>query len=343
MFSEVDVQMNKMLVAETGNMYPSIAYFHTLLRSSQEMKESTLTEQLYFADCPGLMDTTNVADGNYGLFQRPGLTKGSNTFEVAGPMLGDCPMFDRYLFNGVKLDICLKRSSPTFCLMSSEDQPLASDNYSVVTEGAFLRLYKLKINPSVLVAHSKLLHSDVTAKYPYTKRDVKYCTVPPNLSSFSWSHICQNLTPSTVVVAFCLSEAVAGSYKKNPWHFINCDVKQLPLCVNGISTPGDPIHVDYSMDNKGGKVLQVFDGYLDTLNNINVGIARAYVGRGYAIYVFYMEPSFSENTKFPPVKSYELYLIVRFGTPLQESARCVIYTEKVGLLEFDKTRNIKIN
>jgi hypothetical protein len=58
--------------------------------------------------------------------------------------------------NGVKLDITLKRSSPKFCHMSDEDMPLTSDT-KIVIEDAFLRLYKLKINPGVLVGYNHMI------------------------------------------------------------------------------------------------------------------------------------------------------------------------------------------
>ena len=145
--------------------------------------------------------------------------------------------------------------------MSAGDITSASENYQVVIEDAFLRLYRLKINPAILVAHSKLLKT-VTAKYPYIKRSIKCCNVPSNQTVFHWDHISESPLPKFVLVAFCSNQAVAGSYKHNPWNFINCDLRQISLHVNGVSVPADPIDVFYDVDGSNGeRSLQVSTGF----------------------------------------------------------------------------------
>ena len=156
LFSEIDVRMNGNLVHSSGNMYPYVAYLHTLLHESESAKKSRLTEQLYYPDTAGFFDETSPNSGNFGLFTRNQYAKSSKLIELSGTLLSDCLMLNRYLINGVKLGINLKRTSPKFCLMSADDTASAAENYQVVIEDAFLRLYRLKVNPAILVAHSKL-------------------------------------------------------------------------------------------------------------------------------------------------------------------------------------------
>ena len=52
MFSEIDIRMNGTLVHSSGNMYPYIAYVHSLLRKSKQTKKTKLTEQLFSHLCP---------------------------------------------------------------------------------------------------------------------------------------------------------------------------------------------------------------------------------------------------------------------------------------------------
>jgi hypothetical protein len=91
--------------------------------------------------------------------------------------------------------------------------------------------------------------------------------VPPDQTLFTWGNLNEFPLPKLVSIAFCQSEAVAGSYKKNPWNFINCDVKQLPLCVNGVSWPKDPIQVDYTMEDRELKSYKSLTVFITRQNN----------------------------------------------------------------------------
>ena len=348
MFSEVDVRMNGTLVHSSGNMYPYIAYLHTLLRESQQAKKTKLTEQLFYPDSAGFFEETNPNGGNFGLFTRYQLAKASKLIELAGPLLGDCLMLDKYLINGVKLGITMKRSSSKFCLMSADNDDaaaaaVAAERYQVVIEDAFLRLYRLKINPAILVAHSKLLKS-VTAKYPYTKRNIKCCNVPANQTVFHWDHIAESPLPKFVIVAFCSNRGVAGSYDRNPWSFIHCDLRVISLHVNGVSVPADPIDVFYDITGtEGEQTLQVFDRFFDGVRECDINFDRTALGKGYAIYLFNLDPDFSKNIQFPLLKSGEMSLNVRLGTPLTEGATCILFSERFGMLEIDETRNVTVS
>ena len=132
-----------------------------------------------FIRIPGFFDERSPNAGNFGLFTRYPFAKSSKLIEMSGTLLGDCLLLDRYLINGVKLGGTLKRTSSRFCLMSSADLTPAAENYQVIIEDFFLRLHRLKVNPAIHMAHSKLLKT-VTTKYPYTKRSIKCCDVPPN-------------------------------------------------------------------------------------------------------------------------------------------------------------------
>ena len=165
-----------------------------------------------------------------------------------------------------------------------------AENYQVVIEDAFLRLYRLKVNPAILVAHSKLLKT-MTAKYPYIKRSIKICHLPENQTVFNWDHIMESPLPKYVIVAFCRNQAVAGSYTYDPWNFINGDVRKISLHVNGVSVPADTIDVFYdNNDNEGERSLQVFDRLFDSLIGRGLHVQREDIKKGYAIYIFNLDP-----------------------------------------------------
>ena len=64
--------------------------------------------------------------------------------------------------------------------------------------------------------------------------------------------------------------------------------------------------------------------------------------KGYALYIFNLDPDFSESVQFPLLKSGEMSLNVKFGTPLAHGATCILYAERYGMMELDETRNVTV-
>ena len=72
--------------------------------------------------------------------------------------------------------------------------------------------------------------------------------------------------PRTVIVAFVDSSSLVGSLKKNPFNFHHFDLKSLSVLVNGVSTPGAPILVNF--DANGTTDISVMDAF-DRLYDYN--------------------------------------------------------------------------
>jgi len=104
---------------------------------------------------------TEAADGhgpNKGLQKRRALIAESREFDMIGRRHGDIFFQEKYLLNEVGMKIKLFRSNDNFSLMGAADAKL------VVTH-ASLFVRKVKLSPSVFLAHAKALE-DSTAKYP---------------------------------------------------------------------------------------------------------------------------------------------------------------------------------
>ena len=79
--------------------------------------------------------------------------------------------------------------------------------------------------------------------------------------------------------------------------------------MNGVSVPADPIDVFYDNDGtEGERSLQVFDRFYDKLTGRFIDVDRCDVKKGYAIYIFNLDPDFSEGIQFPLLKSGEMSL-----------------------------------
>lgn len=123
LFSQIDVYMNGKCVTQNANNYPWKAYLKVLLSNGTEASESHLQTQLYYPDRDDIDDANATAGKNTGLRSRYVFTQQSRTFDLERPMYLDCFYLDKYLINGVDLQMRLFRSRPEFVMMSTETSP----------------------------------------------------------------------------------------------------------------------------------------------------------------------------------------------------------------------------
>lgn len=174
-FSQVDVYMNQKCITPSSNCYNYRAYIENLLNYSSDAKRSHLTTGVWEEDTAGHMD--DISNENVGFTVRRNLTTNNKIVDLYGPLHCDIFNVDKYLLNGVELTIKLQRANESFHLMG-----VANANPALEIVDAVLYARKVKINPSVLLAHHKALNV-ATAKYPLTRVDVKTITIPPGAQS----------------------------------------------------------------------------------------------------------------------------------------------------------------
>ncbi|HSN23963.1 MAG TPA: hypothetical protein VLS45_07320, partial [Methylomicrobium sp.] len=152
LFSQVDVTLNGTLITSSMNTYAYRAYLETLLSYGPAAKKSQLTAALFYKDEAGKMDKPNpraadAADRNSGLATRATFSAESKEIDMIGRIHSDIFFQERYMLNEVTVRMKLTRSKDAFALMAS------GDAYNVVIVAASLLIRKVKISPSVYLAH----------------------------------------------------------------------------------------------------------------------------------------------------------------------------------------------
>ena len=166
LFNQVHVFFNQKPVSPPTNAYAYTGYIETLLNYGPSAKNSHLTSVLWYVDTAGKMD--DGQDANTGLLARRKLLSTTKSVDLIGHLHCDVFNQEKLLVNGVEVRVRLVRSS--FCLMD----PIGL--YSVHIEEANLLVRRVKISPSILLAHAQSL-SNTTAKYPLTRVEVKAITM----------------------------------------------------------------------------------------------------------------------------------------------------------------------
>lgn len=337
LFSQVDCYLQDTLISSSNVNYPYKCIFKTLLESGQDAKATQLTSTLFYKDRSGHMDsfTSNTA-----IYQRKGFIENSKTLDLEGALFHDLFEMDRYLLNMVSLKLKFFRSKSSFCLMSPDESP----DYEVVIEDIIVKLCKVKVNPSIIFAHSEALKS-TNAKYPYTKTAIKHITLMKGTSNCVLENIFQDIRPSRIIMAMTSTDAVNGNFKLNPWNLKHYDIQQITLFCDGIPVDGIPLKLDFNEDRGSANIaayVKLFDQCGTWGTDAGNDITRHDFNNGYALFCFNLEPYFSGVKYLSLVKQGKVRLECNFGTPLPETVSLLILAEHPGYFEITENRQIKV-
>lgn len=333
-FSQVDIYLNQKCITPPSNHYNYRAYIENLLNYGSDAKNSHLRTVLWEKDV-GDFDAT-VLGVNTGFDRRSGSTKDSQIVELYGNLHCDIFNQDKFLLNGVELTVRLIKANNAFHLMSE-----ASASIEILDANLFIR--KVKINPSILIAHARAL-SVATAKYPITRVDIKSITISKDIQSKSIDNLYLGQLPKRCILGFVRNEAYSGDFKYNPFNFQHFKHNFLALYIDSVQIPARPLTPDFAKNLYTRSYHTLFSGsgihFGDTGNEITI----SEYPNGYCLVAFDLTADLSSHeAHWNIIRSGSLRLEVRFEKPLTETITAIIYSEFDNLIEIDNNRNIIID
>lgn len=338
LFSQLDIYLNQKLVSPPNNTYGYRAYIETLLNYAPSAKNSHLTCGLWYQDTAGRMNDTD--EKNDGFATRQKIVKDSKEVEMIGHLHGDMFNQEKFLINGVEMCVKLVRSRDSFNLMcSSNDVKL-----KVVITDATLLIRKAKINPTVLLAHQRVL-SSTTAKYPITRAEVKVLTIPAGVQGKTLDNVFLGQIPKRCIVGFVDNTAFNGNLTKNPYNFDNFGINSFSLYIDGTQIPSKALQPTFSENICTSVYHTLFTGTGIHFMNDGNGISRETYANGYCLMAFDLTPDLSANSTihWNLIKHGSVRLEVRFENALSQTINCIVYAEFDNIIEIDKNRNISVD
>lgn len=338
LFSQVDVYLGQKLISPANNTYPYRSYIESVLMYGPAAKTSHLTMSLWYDDLPGKMDDTTGTE-NTGLKKRKQFTDLSKEVELLGHLHADIFNQEKFLINGVELGVKLVRSQDKFSLMSE------SLSVKVNIIEATLLIRRVKINPSVLIAHNKALEHG-NAKYPITRTDVKLFTIPSQVQGKTLDNVYLGQLPKRCIIGFVSNKACNGDYKKNPYNFHHYNINYISLYVDGQQIPSKPLQPDFTSASSFVMAYDsMFSGTGIHFMNEGNGIDRESYANGNCLMAFDLSHDLSANSNshWNLTRRGSLRIEVQFSTALTETINCVVYGEFDNILEIDKNRNVIID
>jgi hypothetical protein len=336
LFSQVDVSLNGVLITNSSNTYGYRAYIENLLSYGPPAKKSQLTACLYIKDEAGKMDKAdpNADDKNDGLAKRAAYTTLSREVDMIGRIHSDIFFQERYMLNEVTTRIKLSRSKDAFCLMANGEH-----KYKVQLTAAALHIRKVKISPSVYLAHAKTLENGM-AKYPLRRVICKTFTIPSGYLDVTHEKLFTGQLPSRLVVGCVDNQAFNGDYAKNPFNFKHFSLNEIMVYLDGQQHGIKPLSMNFGSGHYVSAFMTLFSGTGKANKDEGNGIDRSDFANGYALHAFDLSPDLSENDHFNLARQGSVRLDLKFGTALPNTVTVVAYAEFENIIEIDRSRNV---
>lgn len=337
-FNQLDIYLNQKLISPPNNTYAYRAYIETLLNYGPAAKKSHLTCGLWYMDTSNKMN--EMTDANKGFKTRKEIVKESNELEMIGHIHGDIFNQEKFLLNGVEMRIKLARSRDSFNLLADEVTP------KVNIIDATLMVRRTRLNPSVLIAHSKAL-ATTTAKYPITRVEVKVLTIPSGVQGKTLDNIFLGQIPKRCIIGFVDNSAFNGNFKENPFDFQHFNMNFFSLYIDGQQIPSKPLQPTFNT-SKNLHTLPFHTLFSGTgIHFLNEGndISLSDYPNGYCLLAFDLTPdlSASNSSHWNLIRHGSLRLEVRFDAALEKTVNCIVYAEFDNVVEIDKNRNVAVD
>jgi hypothetical protein len=233
-----------------------------LLNQYLETVDSSLQTALFHKDSAGQFEnikitkTENATLVNEGFIKRREyFVKGNNSVDLFTKLNLDLFNSDRYLINNVTIRLRLIQNKPQFCLLQANDK-----QFAIKINKAQLFVRKVKISPSVIVAHNLALEK-TTAKYPIKRVTVSSLQIQSGIKETIISNFCLGPLPNRVVFGLVESEAQAGHNEKNPFNFQHFNLSKLSLTLESTEIPyGQPLEFNFENNNYVRGYYSLFEG-----------------------------------------------------------------------------------
>ena len=188
----------------------------------------------------GAHDSLNDSPMNEGSYYQKKVMQNGQTFELEGMLNEDVLHLEKYIIDGVNVDLKLYSSRSSFVLMS--DNPLKG--YRIVTEEAIFKCCTMDVDSGIISAQSKTLQEGGMAQYFFNQSQINNFTISQGQINFSETAF-QEKIPHKIVVAFVSSQRYNGSYSLNPFVFNHYNVNIMSVLINDVCMPHRPLEMNF--------------------------------------------------------------------------------------------------
>ena len=125
---------------------------------------------------------------------------------------------------------------------------IGGQGFKVKITGAAFLSRKVKISPSVYLAHAETLKSGM-AKYPIRRVVCRTFTVPARYLDASQAKLFSGQLPTRLILSCVDNRAFNGELERNPFNFQHFSLRTLSVYLNGQQIGIKPLTMDFANDS----------------------------------------------------------------------------------------------
>ncbi|XP_059487058.1 uncharacterized protein F54H12.2-like [Neocloeon triangulifer] len=212
----------------------------------------------------------------------------------------------------------------------------------VIIEDATLYVRKITLNPSILLAHAKILQQK-TALYHFRRTEMLHYTIGQNVFQKSVENMLNGRVPQRIIMGLMKNSAFNGSYTQNVFNFEHFNLNYLNLSINGMTVGGKPLTPNYATGEYMQPYLMTFFGTGIGLSDDGHCISRDDFPNGFCLYCWDLTPDLSASeAHWSSTQDGNIRIEVGFAKELETTVSMIVYAEYRETLEIDRSRQCSL-
>ncbi|KAL3088416.1 hypothetical protein niasHT_027105 [Heterodera trifolii] len=272
-------------IYDSNSLYAYKAYLDAELSYSKNVKESDLQASGYYVDSEN-QDGTDTTQSGFELRRK--LFSQSQTAQFITKLDADVFNQDRYMVNGVEINIQLTPNDNEFMVMAAAD-----DKYKIEITSCKLYVKNLEVVDGLALDIQKKLENK-EAKYAHRKTLIKSTFISENRTEYNGTLFTGQL-PKRVILGMVENAAYVGNQKKSPFNFRPFDVRSVTLTANGKQWPAAPFELNFSKNLYTRAFHEMNESLGMASSTDSNGITLEKYRKGWTIFAFNMTNSMEEN------------------------------------------------
>lgn len=331
LFQQIDLSLNDKVVTVSTNTYGYRAYFGNLFETTQAVKNSRLSTEMWLHNQPKTNFET-LDDSNL----RGMAILGGKKLAMFGRLHLDLAQQPKQLPPGINVQITMTPNKPEFYLLAD-----IAVNSEIKIVDAFLLVRKTQLFHQPKLAHELAL-TKATAKYPITRKEVRTFTIARGMQHISMDNIITGQLPRRMIVGFVDQDGFSGVTTKDPFKFEHKKINFIAAYIDGQQIPSKA----YTPDFDKGLVVREYFGLFQAFNQTGVDttfdISLQEYKLGYALFGFNFSPDLSDGPigsgHYDLIKRGSLRIEAKFAEALTDAVVAIIYVEFDSLIEINRDR-----